>query len=760
METKQRIGILTSGGDAPGMNAAVRAAIRTALYYGTEVFAIREGYQGMVDGGGFIYRVRWNATSGILDQGGTVIGTARCEGFKTREFQLKAAENLLENEIDKLIVIGGDGSLTGAAAFHDNWPSLLKELAETGRIDPEIAGQHPALAVVGLVCSIDNDMWGTDMTIGADTALHRISDAIDAINSTAAAHQRTFVVEVMGRNCGYLALMGALITGADYVFIPERPVDPETWKNEMCRNLKAGREAGRRAIIVIIAEGALMTDGSKLTSDMVKSVLEEELEADVRITILGHVQRGGSPSAYDRNLSSITGYCAVKELLGMEPGNSPKVIAVRNNRAVSMELAAALHETKKVQKALEKKDYEQSVSLRGSAFKEALDSVIILKRPFPPEPNPNGQRVRIGILHSGATAPGMNNAVRTAVRFCIEKGHEAIGITGGFDGLIQGNNGKTAHINNMKWMSVNGWASIGGATLGTSRKVPRQQDLWKIARNIEEHRINGLLIIGGWSGFLAAHKLYTQRQAFPVFDIPIICLPATISNNLPGIEPSVGADTAINHIVEAVDKIKQSAVALNRCFIVEVAGRYCGYLSLMSGLATGAEHIYLHENNVTLKNFQDDLKTLTYEFQKDRHLALVIRNEMSNSSYDTAFMTTLFGEESKKHFDVRHAILGHLQHGGSPSPQDRIQATRLARKAIEILVESTGRTDAIAALVDTEEGKTKLHMARDFPLLVERSDSDVDMGDFYQRAKKQWWMGVQPITRRLASVVRKMHDSP
>ncbi|HCB50185.1 MAG TPA: 6-phosphofructokinase, partial [Chloroflexi bacterium] len=198
--TVKRIAVFTSGGDAQGMNAAVRAVVRIALDRGLEVFAIYEGYQGMVDGGDRIRPVDWNDVGGILHRGGTVIGSARCEEFLQRNGRMKAAQNLVEKDIEGLIVIGGDGSLTGAHVFRQEWPELLRELAEAGKITAQEAKRHQQLAVVGMVGSIDNDFFGTDMTIGADTALHRITDAVDAISSTAASHQRSFIVEVMGRH--------------------------------------------------------------------------------------------------------------------------------------------------------------------------------------------------------------------------------------------------------------------------------------------------------------------------------------------------------------------------------------------------------------------------------------------------------------------------------------------------------------------------------------------------------------------------------
>lgn len=230
----KKIGVLTSGGDAPGMNAAVRGVVRAALDKGGEVFAIYEGYQGMVEGGHRIRPMAWRDVGGILYKGGTIIGTARSDAFRERHGRLQAANNLLQYGIDNLVIIGGDGSLTGAHIFAQEWPELLDELVQAGSISQELADNHRQLTIMGLVGSIDNDMWGTDISIGADTALHRITDAVDAISSTAASHQRAFVVEVMGRRCGYLALMSALATGADWVLIPESPPNLDEWENKMC----------------------------------------------------------------------------------------------------------------------------------------------------------------------------------------------------------------------------------------------------------------------------------------------------------------------------------------------------------------------------------------------------------------------------------------------------------------------------------------------------------------------------------------------
>jgi 6-phosphofructokinase 1 len=293
----------------------------------------------------------------------------------------------------------------------------------------------------------------------------------------------------------------------------------------------------------------------------------------------------------------------------------------------------------------------------------------------------------------------------------------------------------------MDWMSVQGWTSRGGAELGTDRKTPQGKDFYAIARHIEQFNIQGLMIIGGWSGYESAYNLYTKRGEFPAFDIPMVCLPAAINNNLPGSELSIGADTALNNIVEAVDKIKQSAVASRRCFVVEVMGRYCGYLALMSGLATGAERVYLHEEGVTLRDLQADVELLLAGFRKNKRLGLMIRNENANKLYTTAFMSSLFEEEGADLFDVRQAILGHLQQGGDPSPFDRIQATRLATRCINYLIEQADKGSSASAFIGLQAGKVQFTNLEDFPRLVDRQ---------FQRPKEQWWLQQQHIVKVLA----------
>lgn len=230
---KRRIGVMTSGGDAPGMNGAVRAVVRMAIAKGCEPYGIYEGYEGLVQGGDLIKQMKWEDVRGYLSEGGTLIGTARCKAFMERAGRLQAAKNMVSAGIDALVIIGGDGSLTGADTFRREWPGLLTELVDKKELTSQQIEPFRHLNIVGLVGSIDNDMSSTDATIGCYSSLGRICEAVDYIDATAFSHQRAFVIEVMGRHCGWLALMAGVSTGADFVFIPEKPPS-ENWEGEMC----------------------------------------------------------------------------------------------------------------------------------------------------------------------------------------------------------------------------------------------------------------------------------------------------------------------------------------------------------------------------------------------------------------------------------------------------------------------------------------------------------------------------------------------
>jgi 6-phosphofructokinase 1 len=729
--TGKRIGILTSGGDAPGMNAAVRAVVRTALTLGAQVYAVYEGYQGMVDGGDGIRELAWEDVSNIIHKGGTMIGTFRSKDFREYDGRKNSAAHLLANGIDRLVVIGGDGSLSGLDQFRSEWAQILAELVAEGRLTQEVADAHPALMFAGLVGSIDNDLVGTDMTIGADTALHRIVDAIDDLSSTAASHQRSFVVEVMGRHCGYLALMSAIAGGCDYVLIPETP--PEAgWEQQMCAALQRGRAAGRRDSMVVVSEGACDRQGQPITSAYVRQVIEDTLHEDARVTILGHVQRGGAPSAYDRWASTWLGYEAVLEALNATPGTVGPVIGFRGNRIHHAPLVEAVAKTRQVPELIAAGDYSAAMEMRGGSFTES--GRIFAEMVNPSRIDPATDSKRIAIIHGGGLAPGMNAAAYDAVRLGISRGHTMLGVRGGFPGLRDG------AISELAWEDVEGWL-VGGADLGTRRTVPTLEELYRISRSLEDHQVDALLMIGGWNGYEAAYLMHSERERFPACGLPIACVPATIDNNLPGSELAVGADTALNVITEAIDRIKMSGAASRRAFVVETMGRHCGYLALMGALSSGAERVYLHEEGISLASLVTDVAWLRNSFASGRKLYLAVRNEMANQLYTTDFLARLLEQESQGLYDVRQNVLGHIQQGGCPSPFDRLLAVRLVSRALDMLGEGFASNSTNSFYLGLMESKVTAR-----PLGQMMDEMDVE----FRRPKDQWWLALRPVMRAAA----------
>jgi len=282
----KRIAVMTSGGDAPGMNAAIRAVVRAGTSNDLEVYGIHHAFEGLVNGE--IHLLDTRDVGGIIQRGGTILQTARFPEFREESSQRKAIRRLSEYEIEGLVVIGGDGSLTGALALH-----------------------RRGVKIIGIPGSIDNDIWGTDSCIGVDTALNTILDAIDRLRDTASSHQRVFVVEVMGRNCGHLAMIAGLVTGAEVVLIP----DIETSIDDLGRAVEEAYLKGKSHGLIVVAEGANLK-----CAQIAEYLDQHDIGFEVRVTILGHVQRGGYPTAFDRLLATRFGITAVQCLLDGQTG--------------------------------------------------------------------------------------------------------------------------------------------------------------------------------------------------------------------------------------------------------------------------------------------------------------------------------------------------------------------------------------------------------------------------------------------------------
>ncbi|MHC2995185.1 MAG: 6-phosphofructokinase [Candidatus Atribacteria bacterium] len=305
----KKIAVLTSGGDSPGMNAAIRAAVRTGIFHGLEVFGIERGFTGLMEGQ--IFPMTLVSVGGIMQRGGTILKTSRSEKFKTKEGLDIALKKLQEFGIDGLVTIGGDGTLRGN-----------KDLSALG------------VKTIGIPATIDNDLHKTDMAIGVDTALNTVIEAIDKIKDTASSHQRAFVVEVMGRNSGYLALMSGIAGGVEVILIPEISYNLQ----EINSKVKEGYQRGKTHCIIVIAEGVGKTDE-------VSKYLEDKIGYETRITILGYLQRGGSPSAFDRLLASRLGAAAVELLLKGETG---KMVGLIGNEIEATDLEVVLSQQKTI----------------------------------------------------------------------------------------------------------------------------------------------------------------------------------------------------------------------------------------------------------------------------------------------------------------------------------------------------------------------------------------------------------------------------
>ncbi|XP_020501043.1 ATP-dependent 6-phosphofructokinase, platelet type isoform X4 [Labrus bergylta] len=737
------IAVLTSGGDAQGMNAAVRAVVRMGLYVGAKVYFIHEGYQGMVDGGENIKEATWESVSSMLQVGGTVIGSARCKEFRSHEGRLKAAHNLVQHGITNLCVIGGDGSLTGANLFREEWSGLLTELVEQGLIKADAVQKYSALHIVGMVGSIDNDFCGTDMTIGTDSALHRIIEVVDAIMTTAQSHQRTFVLEVMGRHCGYLALVSALACGADWVLIPEMPPE-DGWEDKMCQKLSANRAGMKRLNIIIVAEGAIDGSNKPISTDYIKNLVVKCLGFDTRVTILGHVQRGGTPSAFDRILASRMGVEAVLALLETTANTPACVVSLCGNQSVRLPLMECVQMTQEVQKAMDEKRFEEAVKLRGRSFENNLRTYKLLAHRKPECELPTSN-FNVAVLNVGAPAAGMNAAVRSAVRVGISEGHKMFAVSDGFEGFYKG------QIKEIKWADVGGWTGQGGSLLGTKRTLPAKH-VDKIAEQMRQHNINALLIVGGFEAFLSLLELLTARGKYDEFCVPMVMVPATVSNNVPGSDLSIGADTALNAITTTCDRIKQSASGTKRrVFIIETMGGYCGYLASVGGLAAGADAAYIYEEPFDIKDLQANVEHLTEKMKTSIQRGLVLRNENCNENYTTDFIYQLYSEEGRGVFDSRKNVLGHMQQGGAPSPFDRNFGTKISAKAMQWVTKKLTETFRQGRVfANTEDTCCLLGMRRRalvFQPVVQLKEST----DFVHRIpKEQWWLKLRPLMKILA----------
>lgn len=896
--SERSIAILTSGGDSPGMNAAIATivkAARKATAFGLKrevpVYGVRRGYKGLQEGD--IVSLDELSIAGIMRSTGTVLGSARLPKLKdahteeefARIFAREAAETLGHYQVGALIVLGGDGSFKGASRFFNYcWNACLP------------------LAVIGIPCSIDNDIPGTDYSIGTDTAINSTMELMDNLVGTAYSHGRTFLVETMGAKAGYLALMAALTGEAEAVFVPE-DTPPRNWRERLARELRIHFRhfdlktppdfwaEGERRIktptalwpqkeqaTVVFAEGfnreqellarektwqkAFLATPNDLprprANDLRKRLREivshtepartqHYLECwdrsvvrpqdvppfECRTSVPGHVVRGAVPTARDRILARLFAIRAMKciaecwnhtqwtsppqwgdiqgnyDILKQLKDGSGLAIGIRGNFVRQVLLSSVTGASTELKGQCDKR--------RVFYFQHPLKLVKVLGgRPRYPRYGKNYRR--IGIMTVGADAPGMNAAVRAVTRTAIARGVEPWGIRNGYIGLLKAGESapdewsdeelqfmgvpegerrhqarrlitekylkrywqdsnrpcehglteeviditrsllrtttvrdfqlrdvlfealrKSALVFQMNWMDVNNIAKRPGSILGSVRSQAIASDDFQSAddecfprmhEKLQRWNLEGLIVIGGLKELKIAHLLWKSKN------IPLVTIPATIDNDIPGTYYSIGADTALNAIVEAADRVMATAAANYRVFVIEVMGRLCGYLAMMAAIAGAAENVLLPEEPLSLKELESAANHLQREFKHRRRHGLVICQESASGEMKPSEVASAIATAGRGFFETRFVQLGHLQRGATPTAFDRELGSRMGFAAVDALL----------------EGKESCQMTVVRPSNLEEEADTKDMNG------EGWTTDLIPLSDAVNKSHRRMHD--
>jgi 6-phosphofructokinase 1 len=654
MEPKT-LAILTSGGDAPGMNSAIWAITKTANKNGSKVLGIMNGFEGLM--GGYIREITEEECAPHIIKGGTFLKSARAPDFRSVEGRRKAAEVLRKHQVDVLIVIGGDGSMRGAHA-------ISKECRD--------------LSVLFIPGSIDHDIPGTE-AIGSATALHRIVEAIDCIESTMSSHHRTFVIEVMGRNCGWLALMASLASSASYTLIPEDPKKNEVWEKELVESISSRRKAGKSRCYVILAEGAVSEEGKKITADRICALINEKMGIDSRSIVLGHTQRGGSPCAYDRVLAPMLGVMAAEVALST-PGAYGVYIESNEGKIVALENCV---------KACSELDEHVSVERRGKDFREIY--AIVRKRLSPPSEEKRGKN--IAVAHVGSGSAGADEILVAIAEYARIDGRNVYAVDGGLVGLIDGKircltedtaparerkraqkqvkNGKWARLEK-KWdEKVQFKEEVLGVEANRTFKVSPEL----VKKALAEIECDLLVLIGGFDALIGAKKLVN-------IGVTVVVAPCTVSNNIPGTDESIGSNTALDTITSLCDNLKVGNQG-KMAFVVEVHGGECGYLTVASGLAMGALDCYFPEETGIIKRIRRTALSLTKTFKKKKSCQLIVRGDGAMRGVCNETLSKILEADGGTKYSVRHCTLGHIQKGNAATAVDRVKATRVAAACVD-----------------------------------------------------------------------------
>ncbi len=677
----KKLVIFSSGGDAPGMNPAIRATVGCWLAQPGEntIIAFRDGYNGICRND-FINPDR-GAVAGLSARGGTILGAGRCKGLKQKRSPERRNVKRVLTGIDGLegvVVIGGNGSFRG----------MLDVLEKECKVH-----------AIGIPATIDNDIWGTDLSLGVDTALNTAVEIIDKIRDTAAAFRRAFVIEIMGRECGYLALATAIATEAEAVFLPEdQPGFDEL--GYLQRNLDELYKKNALDSVIIAAEGL------KLKLSTIQNILGAYTSWEVRSVVPGYAQRGGRPSAIDRILGCRFAWKAIEGINNRDAKPKSKV-AVLKGTSVELKdkVNRILNNSGKKARAEDKK-FEKLIGLQKqlSAF-------------HPPLPYARNIGCALLVIH-GADAPGINAAIRAFTRMAmtVEQedsnmiGFRTVAVRQGFKTLANSESMNIENFIELDWQMTDGFTYSGGvpANLGQQyniepiRACPKN---WlkgpmagavdnmrqkinmyeeQMARNGRQCKVNCLVVIGGRDAINCIEEI--KGNGFP---LPMIYIPASIDNDVYQSNYSIGFDTALNNAVKAIDKVRETALAEGRVFLIETMGGKSGFLPLSIGLAAGAEHIFIPEMfkkpGPTPDDLEKTVEAIKRRFQsKKKHSILVFHESIVKHLGGIDNVATIFakaGQKNKPPFEVRPTVFGYAQRGGTPSAFDRILATCLGAEA-------------------------------------------------------------------------------
>ncbi|KAM0681370.1 hypothetical protein GINT2_000572 [Glugoides intestinalis] len=721
-----RIGILTSGGDSPGMNSVLRSIVRYSLKNDVKAFGIYRGYDGLVRGD--IRELTWDTETQESEQGGTYLLSARSEKFRTREGRKEAAYNLFIRKINALVIIGGNGTMEGAIHLRNEFKSLCIELIAEGKVGknckPAINTQMKSdealkmdklkdmlldhgdlsdtdfidltseelydLKIVGIPGTIDNDIIGTDITLGCDTAMSRITEAVDVLNTTMKSHRRVFVVECMGQRCGWLSLMTGFALEADYILIPEVP--SVNWEDEIIMSVETGYYNNKQSIIVIVAEGAVDINGNSIKAKDVEKVISRT-GIDVRSIVLGHLQRGGVTSAQDRFLGTIFGMKAVEYIL------SESTEAVMMGRIdedfVSLDLMDVVENTKKAEQCFKEKRFDELFKMRPASFQQVyeiyeLQRQNLIKRFYSHDLTLNDHLIgelhmiaerkldstlcmrkntfekmmkpRIGLLVNGTSSAGINSALNSLVQAGLTSDFEVFYIFNGYNGLME-KNARKADI-----FEFSMFHGKGGVAIGASNCKIDEKD---VTKKLKELNIDFLIVIGNANNLKVAHGCNG-----------VFLIPSAIANNVPGTEKSLGSDTALNSILSPSEACRLTSIATNKTVnIIEIGGGNCGYLTMIGGIVCGAFDMIAPETSKV-----EDIALIRKRIQRalpkqKKSSFMIFRNETTFEGLSTEGLCKLLCKDIG--VDYNYSILGNLVRGSVSSILDRINARLSAFEAIE-----------------------------------------------------------------------------